>query len=83
MNKRIEITEIGSGEYTVRVDNLFADHLTRDEVLGVVASALFSEKIMYVKTYEQWVYWQERYCGLDRTNQKLISQTSGYTVCSD
>ena len=44
------------GLYLVRSGARFADHLTKDEVLGVVASALFSPSgPMCLRTYEEEV----------------------------
>ena len=58
----MNITINGGGETRgnddfVTVDNRSADHLTCDEVLGVVASALFSEKPMFVRTEEEREAW--------------------------
>jgi hypothetical protein len=41
----------------VTVDNRSADHLSCDEVLGVVASALFSETPIFVRTDEEREAW--------------------------
>jgi hypothetical protein len=46
---KIEIIQTGDNEYLCRVDNAVADRLTKDEVLGVVASALFSDKPLFVR----------------------------------
>ena len=43
------------GGWTVIVDDLFAEGLGKDEALGVVASALFSCKPIFVCSYEEWV----------------------------
>lgn len=42
-----------SGDFHVIVDNKWVDRLTKDEALGVVASALFSDNPMYVRTTEE------------------------------
>lgn len=55
MVEKITIEEI-DGLFLVRSGDKFADHLTKDEALGVVASALFSPHgPMFVRTYEQEV----------------------------
>lgn len=48
---------------TVVIDGrLFAEGLSRDEALGVVASAIFSEKRpIFVRTYEEWIKWHEHF----------------------
>jgi hypothetical protein len=46
-----------NNDYFVTVDNRSADHLSCDEVLGVVASALFSEKPIFVRTEEERKAW--------------------------
>ena len=58
----MNITINGGGEtrgndYFVTVDNRSADHLTRDQVLGVVASALFGKKPPFVRTEEEREAW--------------------------
>jgi hypothetical protein len=58
----MNITINGGGEtrgndYFVTVDHRSADHLTCDEVLGVVASALFSDKPIFVRTEEEREAW--------------------------
>lgn len=58
---KIVIIETGNNSYTAIVDGEFADRLTKDEVLGVVASALFAERPLFVRTYEQWHAWNIRY----------------------
>ena len=55
--KKIEIIRIEHNYYTVCVDDLFADHLRINEVMGCVASALFAthlERPMFCITYEEW-----------------------------
>jgi hypothetical protein len=53
MIEKITIEEIGD-LFLVRSGERFADHLTKDEVLGVVASALFSPSgPMFVRSYEE------------------------------
>lgn len=53
--EKLTIEKIG-GLFAVRSGDKFADHLTPDEVLGVVASALFSPKgPIFLRTYEQVV----------------------------
>ena len=50
----------GEGNYfTVIVDGEFASMLTVDEALGVMASALFGERPIFVKSYEAWVAWEK------------------------
>lgn len=59
---KIEILQTGDNDYTVIVDDKFADRLCVDEALGVVASALFTNKVpLFIKTYEAWHYLQKRY----------------------
>lgn len=53
--EKLTIEEV-DGLFLVRSGDKFADHLTKDEVLGVVASALFSPSgPIFVRTYEQEV----------------------------
>lgn len=52
---RIEVVKHPKRGFTVIVDEKFADELTIDEALGVVASALFALKPMYVVDYETWL----------------------------
>lgn len=63
MTTHLELFETEQGHFTVIVGGVFADHLGRDEALGVVASVLFAgtKGVPYLKTYEQWSWWQERY----------------------
>lgn len=51
---------------------MVADRLSKDEALGVVASALFSDAPLYVRPYEQWVERGESVKLIDRTDQKLL-----------
>jgi len=49
---KIELFQTLRGFYTVIVDDQFADMLTKDEALGVIASALFgSGKPIFVRSY--------------------------------
>lgn len=59
----VEILEPEPGNFTVIVGDLFADHLCRDEALGVVAGALFcnTKPPPYLKTYSEWSLWDQRY----------------------
>ena len=53
MIDKITIEEYPEGLYLVRYGGLFAEMLTKDEVLGVVASALFSPHgPIFVHSYE-------------------------------
>ena len=64
--KKIEIIRIEHNYYTVFVDDLFADKLCLDEVMGCVASALFAthlERPMFCKTYAEWDWLDRRYRG--------------------
>lgn len=59
---KIEILATEEHGITVIVDDKFADHLCRDEALGVVAAKLMgSEFIPYLQTFEQWHKWQLRH----------------------
>ncbi len=60
---RIELIETEPGHFTVIAGDRFADHLMRDEALGVIAAALFSGggAAPYLKTYEQWSAWDAKY----------------------
>lgn len=79
MNITIRVCD---GWAMVRVGDLFADHLGKDEALGVVASALFSSAPpMYVRSYEEWVRWNERFLKLDRSGQKLLAAPAGVPDC--
>lgn len=57
----IEITPSVGGGFTAIVDGKFAEGLTPDEALGVVASALFGPYPIYVRTYEEWYRWREKW----------------------
>jgi hypothetical protein len=58
---KIELIVTDEGIF-VSVDGEFADQLGHDEALGVVAAALFSgRRIPYVRSYESWTRWNERY----------------------
>lgn len=58
---RAEIIETDKNSYTVIVDGLFAGQLTKDEALGSIASALFSERRpIFLKTYDEWLRWEKR-----------------------
>lgn len=64
MSMRIEINEDEEGGYfTVVVNGQFADMLGRDEALGVVAHALFSNvmRAPYLQSYAGWDAWNRRY----------------------
>ena len=63
MSLRIELLEPEPGHFTVVVGDRFADHLMRDEALAVVAGALFcnTHEPPFLKTYEQWARWDQRY----------------------
>ena len=64
MSLHIEMFETAPGQFTVILGDLFADRLGRDEALAVVAGALFCGTAAppFVRTYECWSAWQERYC---------------------
>ena len=51
----LELFETTPGFFTVIVNGKFADMCTRDEALGVVASALFSKRPIFVRSYESWL----------------------------
>lgn len=57
---KISIQTDDSGCHVI-VDDKWADCLGRDEALGVVASALFSDHVLYVRTTEEHARWNERY----------------------
>lgn len=62
--KKIEIIKTDDRGYTVIVDDLFASWLTIDEVMGCVASALFSNHLrrpMFCQNYEEWDKWHRKY----------------------
>lgn len=64
MPLHIELIEPEQGHFTVIVGGRFADHLCRDEALGIVAAALFGGQqgpLPYLRTYEQWDYWDREY----------------------
>lgn len=62
MPLHIELIEVEHGGYTVLAGERFADHLCRDEALGVIAGLLFSGITPpYLRTYEQWAAWQRRH----------------------
>lgn len=61
MEIRILESSAYSGERHVIVDDKWADGLTKDEALGVVASALFSGNPLYVLTNEQYAAKAERF----------------------
>ncbi len=65
---RIELLEPEPGHFTVIVGQRFADHLFRDEALAVVAGALFcnTREPPFLKTYDEWARWDERYRQPDR-----------------
>ena len=61
---KIELVERRPGCFFVRIGDLFSDELGADEALGVIASALFNReaKPPYIGSYEDWFYWNKRYC---------------------
>lgn len=63
MPLHIELIEPEPGHFTVIVGGRFADHLCRDEALGVVAAALYAGAtgLPYLRTYEEWEYWDRKY----------------------
>lgn len=63
MKDRIEIIPTDSNQFTVIVGGVFADRLTVDEALGVVASALFrpEKPPLYARSYEQWMRFNSKY----------------------
>jgi len=69
---KIEVFETDPGYYTAIVDSEFADGLTKDEALGVVASALFSSRPIFVRSYEEWVRWHEQFAGMKRETVPLL-----------
>lgn len=51
--KQLTLTE-DDGGFTVTAEGYVADHLGRDEALGCIASALFTDKMpMYMQTLAQ------------------------------
>lgn len=63
MPLHIELIEVERGGFTVLAGERFADHLCRDEALGVIAGLLFSGITPpYLHTYVQWDAWHRRYC---------------------
>lgn len=61
--RRIELIEVRPGDWTVIADGAFADRLCDDEALGVIAAAIYSNRprLPYVRSYEEWVWFQRRY----------------------
>ncbi|MGZ6369960.1 MAG: hypothetical protein ACXWPM_04395 [Bdellovibrionota bacterium] len=61
--KKIEILNLGKAGLTVTIDEDLADHLTIDEALGVVASALFrriGDPAIFVKTPTERGAWERK-----------------------
>ena len=71
---RMEIIETEHNVFSVRVNDMVADRLTKDEALGVVASALFSDQPIFEKPYKEWVEWCESVNLIDRKDQKLLQE---------
>ena len=63
MAMSIELIQTEPGLFTVIAGDRFADHLARDEALGVVAALLFGGAHCppYLKSYAEWHRWQQRY----------------------
>lgn len=63
MPLHIELIEPEPGHFTLIVGDKFADHLSRDEALAVVAGALFCNTSAppFLKTYAEWAWWDTRY----------------------
>jgi len=80
---KIEIfTTKDGGGYTVIVDSLFADGLSKDEALGCIASALFgSGRPMFLRSYEENMAWNRRYRGEEFKQEPvaLLTTTLGGT----
>jgi hypothetical protein len=81
---RIEIFPARNEEnsYTVIADGRFCKQLTKDEALGVVASILFGEKPIFLRTYEAWVATEKRLSDLTeyREPAALLAGQKGETT---
>lgn len=60
------------GLFAVRVNDLVAPNLCRDEALSTVVTALFGELPLFSRSYADHVRFQEQYGGLNRSGQLML-----------
>lgn len=75
----LELLETEPGHFTVIAGGRFADHLMRDEALGVIAASLFGGKgpAPYLKSYVEWDWWDRKYRNKERREPTALLAWNG------